>query len=117
MRKALIIASLIPALCAGAAFAAGNDASGPSQPGVAPRAAAHMAASVNDAELTRQVNETVSKLGAQLGAKIDAQVVNGDVVLSGTAPSQDAISRIAEEAARVPGVKSVRSQVNLLPAG
>ncbi|KUM03117.1 BON domain-containing protein [Chromobacterium subtsugae] len=110
MRKTLILASLIPALYAGASFAE------QSQPASAPAAERHAAAAPADAELGRQVNEVLAK-AAQLGAKVEAQVSNGDVVLSGTAPSQEAISRIAEEVSRVPGVKSVRSQVSLLPAG
>ncbi|WP_225546943.1 BON domain-containing protein [Chromobacterium violaceum] len=111
MRKALILASLIPALYAGASFAEQI------QPASAPVAQQHAAASAADAELGRQVNQVLAKAAAQLGAKVEAQVNNGDVVLNGTAPNQDAISRIAEEVSRVHGVKSVRSQVNLQPAG
>ncbi|AXE35645.1 BON domain-containing protein [Chromobacterium phragmitis] len=115
MRKALILASLIPALYAGASFAEQSQpASAPAQEAAAQK---HAAASATDAALGRQINDVVAKAAGQLGAKIEAQVNNGDVVLSGTAPSQDAVARIAEEVSRVPGVKSVRSQVNLLPAG
>ncbi|MEO2216783.1 BON domain-containing protein [Chromobacterium vaccinii] len=116
MRKTLIIASLIPVLYAGAGIAAETKqtASSPAQEQAVQQ---HAAANPADAELGRQINEIIAKSAAQLGAKVEAQVNNGDVVLNGTAPNQDVVSRIAEEVARVPGVKSVRSQVNLLPAG
>ena len=116
MRKTLIIASLIPALYASAGIAAEikQTASSPAQERAVQQ---HAAATPADAALGRQVNEVVAKAAVQLGAKVEAQVNNGDVVLSGTAPNQDVVSRIAEEIARVPGVKSVRSQINLLPAG
>lgn len=67
--------------------------------------------------LNQAVQEAVAKAAAQVGANIQTSVKAGEVTLNGTAPSEEALRRVAEEASRVPGVTSVRTNVTLKAAG
>ncbi|PTU63592.1 hypothetical protein DB032_00950 [Chromobacterium sp. Panama] len=69
------------------------------------------------AGLNQAVQEAVTKAAAQVGANIQTSVKAGEVTLSGTAPSEEALRRVAEEASRVPGVTAVRTNVTLKAAG
>ena len=78
---------------------------------------AEAAPSAPAANLNQAVQETVSKAAAQVGANIQSSVKAGEVILTGTAPSEEALRRVAEEASRVPGVTAVRTNVTLKAAG
>lgn len=65
----------------------------------------------NDKEITRQVNDRLSKDTGLKRAKIDVRTDAGVVVLSGEVPSIATSARASELARRVPGVRSVKNDL------
>ncbi|MCW3478015.1 BON domain-containing protein [Neisseriaceae bacterium JH1-16] len=73
------------------------------------------AAQGKDAQLAKDVEGTVKPQAEQLGAQVTLVVKRGQVVLSGVAPSEDAIRQLVELASTVPGVEQVSSEIEVKP--
>ncbi len=69
----------------------------------------------NDDKLAWQLNEVLKPLADGSGSVIMPEVKNGKVALKGSSPSRDALRRMMEVAANVPGVLEVRSEVRIKP--
>jgi hyperosmotically inducible periplasmic protein len=71
------------------------------------------AAENNDKEITRQVNDRLSKDAGLKRAKIDVRTDAGVVVLSGEVPNITTSARASELARSIPGVRSVKNDLTM----
>jgi hyperosmotically inducible protein len=71
----------------------------------------------DDAQITRLVQEKISSVSTLSDDNINVQVRNGEVVLNGTVNNPQNENRAISIAQSVPGVKGVRSQLELKKKG
>jgi hypothetical protein len=125
MNRNTLVLALLTATLSGACWAAA-DASAPSTSDIAAQNAAAILsadaatpdapAPVDDETLLKRVAPAASQAAAQVGARIETRIQGGEVTLTGTAPNEDALRRVAEEVSHVPGIKSVRTDVEIKAA-
>ncbi|WP_028534853.1 BON domain-containing protein [Paludibacterium yongneupense] len=126
MNKTIFALTLMTSVLAARCWAE-QDASAPGSGAVSARAASIItadagatqapdASAVSDEELLKRVAPMASQAAAQVGGRIEARVKAGEVTLSGTVPNEEALQRVAEEVSHVPGIRSVRTDVEIKSA-
>jgi osmotically-inducible protein OsmY len=112
MQKNLILAVLL-SLSATAAFVGTATASQPVSQPASQRVAAADAS--KDVQLAKDVEDALKPQAEQLGAQLKLAVKDGQVLLSGAAPSEEVIRQLVELASTVPGVTQVSSEIEVKP--